>query len=302
MLLVLASAVFLGSESLGTWEHILLSHIWDFPFRRLLRLAGSRWRYSTPPPHGYDSVLLNWTLLYNHFARTEEKTPFPTTPIVVFADLLLSNGTQLTQTIFLVLFITTWHGSHRKHSSSIVTCTRLRGNTFAQLFHTNGCRRHISYRDTSSIVACGHYLATAVSLPPQFLLWANTPQYIYHQIEGWLWSSIYHHLSSLLVVKECKLTIRVWIVIESFLIAVAPSNMQFFFILGPSTRNISPTPRLILRLLQIGFCWQVLKLNKYCQFSHTPSCSIPLIKGFQRIMCWTLGKTFYFLQTISKLS
>jgi hypothetical protein len=22
------------------------------PFRRLLRLAGSRWRYSTPPPHG----------------------------------------------------------------------------------------------------------------------------------------------------------------------------------------------------------------------------------------------------------
>jgi hypothetical protein len=24
---------------------------WDFPFRRLLRLAGSRWRYSTPPPN-----------------------------------------------------------------------------------------------------------------------------------------------------------------------------------------------------------------------------------------------------------
>jgi hypothetical protein len=35
---------------LGTREHILLSQIWDFPFRRLLRLAGSRWRYSTPPP------------------------------------------------------------------------------------------------------------------------------------------------------------------------------------------------------------------------------------------------------------
>jgi hypothetical protein len=29
----------------------LLSQIWDFPFRRLLRLSGSRWRYSTPPPH-----------------------------------------------------------------------------------------------------------------------------------------------------------------------------------------------------------------------------------------------------------
>jgi hypothetical protein len=32
-------------------DHILLSQIWDFPFRRLLRLTGSRWRYSTPPPH-----------------------------------------------------------------------------------------------------------------------------------------------------------------------------------------------------------------------------------------------------------
>jgi hypothetical protein len=40
MLLDLASAVFLGSESLRTWDHILLSQIRDFPFRRLLRLAG----------------------------------------------------------------------------------------------------------------------------------------------------------------------------------------------------------------------------------------------------------------------
>jgi hypothetical protein len=52
VLLALASAVFLGSESLGTWGHILLSQIWGFPFRRLLQLAGSRWRYSTPSPHG----------------------------------------------------------------------------------------------------------------------------------------------------------------------------------------------------------------------------------------------------------
>jgi hypothetical protein len=52
VLLALASAVFLGSESLGTLDHILLSQIQDFPFRRLLRLAGSRGRYSTPPPHG----------------------------------------------------------------------------------------------------------------------------------------------------------------------------------------------------------------------------------------------------------
>jgi hypothetical protein len=48
-LLVLASAVIFGSESRRTRDHILLSQIWDFPFRRL---AGSRCRYSTPPPHG----------------------------------------------------------------------------------------------------------------------------------------------------------------------------------------------------------------------------------------------------------
>jgi hypothetical protein len=52
LLLALASPVILGSESLGTCDHILLSQIRDFPFRRLLWLAGSRWRYFTPPPHG----------------------------------------------------------------------------------------------------------------------------------------------------------------------------------------------------------------------------------------------------------
>jgi hypothetical protein len=52
-LLVLASLVFHGSESLGTRDHILISKSWDFPFRRLLRLSGSRWRYSTSPPHGF---------------------------------------------------------------------------------------------------------------------------------------------------------------------------------------------------------------------------------------------------------
>jgi hypothetical protein len=49
MLLTLASVVFLGSESLGTRDQIWNSQIWDFLFRHLLRLAWSRWRYSTPP-------------------------------------------------------------------------------------------------------------------------------------------------------------------------------------------------------------------------------------------------------------
>jgi hypothetical protein len=52
LLLALASGVILGSESRGTRDHILLSQIRDFPFRRLLRLAGLRWKYSTPSPHG----------------------------------------------------------------------------------------------------------------------------------------------------------------------------------------------------------------------------------------------------------
>jgi hypothetical protein len=42
MLLAFASAVFLGSESVGARDHILESQIWASPFRRLLRLAGSR--------------------------------------------------------------------------------------------------------------------------------------------------------------------------------------------------------------------------------------------------------------------
>jgi hypothetical protein len=50
-LLVLASAVILGFKSRVTRDHILMSQIRDFPFSRLLRVAGLRWRYSTPPPH-----------------------------------------------------------------------------------------------------------------------------------------------------------------------------------------------------------------------------------------------------------
>jgi hypothetical protein len=65
LLLALASAVIFGSKSRGTRDHILLSQIRDFPFRRLLRPAGLRWRYSTPPPHGKVSRILNVYFLYN---------------------------------------------------------------------------------------------------------------------------------------------------------------------------------------------------------------------------------------------
>jgi hypothetical protein len=55
MVLALASVVFLRSEPLGTRHRILLSQIWDFSFHSLLRLAC-------------------WTLIYNHFTQTTQKT------------------------------------------------------------------------------------------------------------------------------------------------------------------------------------------------------------------------------------
>jgi hypothetical protein len=60
-LLALANAVIFGSKFRGTRENILLSEIRDFPFRRLLRIAGLRWRYSTSPPHGIVSRIVSLT-------------------------------------------------------------------------------------------------------------------------------------------------------------------------------------------------------------------------------------------------
>jgi hypothetical protein len=80
LLLAVASAVILGSESLGTRGRILLSQIWDFSFRRLLRLAGSRWRHSTPPPHMFFRPYsarhssFSWNLRHNiHSLKTAVK-------------------------------------------------------------------------------------------------------------------------------------------------------------------------------------------------------------------------------------
>jgi hypothetical protein len=53
----LHSAVILGSESRGTRDHILHSQIRELPFRRLLRLAGLWWRYSSTHPHGIKSYV-----------------------------------------------------------------------------------------------------------------------------------------------------------------------------------------------------------------------------------------------------
>jgi hypothetical protein len=61
LLLALASALIFRSKFHGTCDHILLSQIRDFPFCRLLWLAGLWWKYLTPPPHGMmSSVFAHW--------------------------------------------------------------------------------------------------------------------------------------------------------------------------------------------------------------------------------------------------
>jgi hypothetical protein len=83
LLLALASAVIFWSESRGTHDHILLSQIRDFPFRRLIRLAGSRWRYSTLPPHGDNSMVSLSSSRYITSGRPQHTTPFPNNSSIV---------------------------------------------------------------------------------------------------------------------------------------------------------------------------------------------------------------------------
>jgi hypothetical protein len=63
LLLAHASTVILGSESCGTCYHILLSRIWDFPFSRLLWVAGLWWRYLTLPPCVIHTMSLSLSLM-----------------------------------------------------------------------------------------------------------------------------------------------------------------------------------------------------------------------------------------------
>jgi hypothetical protein len=68
--------------------------------------------------------------------------------------------------------------THREHR--INTSLLLRDATdyvLTHSLHSNGWTRHISYRVNSCIVSCEHCLAMTVCLLPQYLRWANTPQY-----------------------------------------------------------------------------------------------------------------------------
>jgi hypothetical protein len=76
LLQALARTAILGSESDGTRVNVLLSQIRDFPFYRLLRLAGLQWRYSIPPPHGITTHLLPHGYHYTRIrkGRTAQKS------------------------------------------------------------------------------------------------------------------------------------------------------------------------------------------------------------------------------------
>jgi hypothetical protein len=75
LLLVLASAVILGSKSRGARDNILLSQIRDFLFRPLLRFAELGWRYSNPLHTGL--ILARMQYAFYNLARPVQKTPSP---------------------------------------------------------------------------------------------------------------------------------------------------------------------------------------------------------------------------------
>jgi hypothetical protein len=91
LLLALASAVILGSESRGAHDHISLSQIRDFHFRRLLRLEGSRWRHSTPPPHG-NGCISGWSTLCSLGADRIEITVFYSSVIVSYQSVSMETS------------------------------------------------------------------------------------------------------------------------------------------------------------------------------------------------------------------
>jgi hypothetical protein len=130
MLLTLASAVFLRSESLGTHDHNFLSRFWDFPLCRLLRLTGSWWRYSTPPPHTSVLTRLCFDSPYIPTAQTQHKTSF-----------LCWYGWCITCSIVVALSAwcwTVWQHYFLQFSYYCITSPLLRDNMFTELLPCNG--------------------------------------------------------------------------------------------------------------------------------------------------------------------
>jgi hypothetical protein len=98
-LLALASAVILGSEPRGNRYHIFLPQIPDFPFCRLLRLAGLRWKYSLC------TDLVHTSETFYNFGMTEQWPPHWTLWVLV-SDILCSRNAWSQELIFVeTLFV-----------------------------------------------------------------------------------------------------------------------------------------------------------------------------------------------------
>jgi hypothetical protein len=98
LLFAFDSAVIFGSESLGTRDHILLSQIRDFPFRRLLRLAGLRIRTLLHT----GSTILNRIFFITTFHGPNRKHPFPTIPILLCLPIrCLEAGSSIVACVFV---------------------------------------------------------------------------------------------------------------------------------------------------------------------------------------------------------
>jgi hypothetical protein len=203
MLLAVSSAVFLGSESLGTCDHILLPQIWDFTFRRLPQLAGSRWRYSTPPPHriladNSESVSCitmdgQWTSL------SWNKAPiWGLRPDLYYCHLLfcwcgalsLTRGRVCSLQFPVVIASAVILGSESRGTRDLTLLSPIRDFPFRRLLRLAGLRWRHSTPPPHGLLYChkklAHYVASArtsykASLPTvPLLLWAQVAK-------RWVW-------------------------------------------------------------------------------------------------------------------
>jgi hypothetical protein len=84
LLLAFVNAVILGYEFIETRDHILLSRFEASLFVTFYDWQGYRGGI-LPCLHTGRLIILNGTLLYNHFARTEYKLSFSTVPLLLLA-------------------------------------------------------------------------------------------------------------------------------------------------------------------------------------------------------------------------
>jgi hypothetical protein len=135
--LALASAVILWSESQRARDHILLSQILDFHFRRLLRLAGSQWKYSTPPPHRKSAWVAPVVFKITPRHGPQRKTHLPILGLLfavnVFIEPLPRNGFRNTAVLLL-----------RNLATDCLPRDCLRGNSFNIWLPSNDYK-HSSY-------------------------------------------------------------------------------------------------------------------------------------------------------------